>query len=76
MSERTLIAIWLTERDFLRFEFKLADLWVGAFWKTSNAIVATANGGAWMNRLDVWLCLLPCFPIHLRTHWGKQTQVG
>jgi len=35
-------------------EFKLADLWVGAFWKQSEEI------------LHIWICLLPCFPLHLQ----------
>jgi len=37
----------------VRLEFKLADLWVGAFW-------ARRNDG-----LHVWICLLPCLPIHI-----------
>lgn len=74
MSERTLITIWLTDRDSLRLEFKLADLWVGVFWKTSDAVVMTSL--KWQRRLDLWFCLLPCLPIHLQLHYGKETQVG
>ncbi len=36
-----------------RFEFKLPDLWVGAFWKRSG------------NCVDLWVCLLPCVPLHV-----------
>ena len=36
-----------------RLEFKLEDMWVGAFWK---------NGGI---DFDLWVCLLPCLPIHV-----------
>lgn len=36
----------------LSIEFKIEDLWVGAFWKRKG------------NSLDVWVCLLPCLPIH------------
>lgn len=36
-----------------RWEFKLQDFWVGVFWRR--------HGGV----LDVWICLLPCLPIHL-----------
>lgn len=36
-----------------RVEWKPEDLWVGVFWRRTG------------NRLDVWVCLLPCLPIHL-----------
>lgn len=37
----------------IRVEWKPQDLWIGAYWK------ATAT------RFDLWVCLLPCVPIHL-----------
>ena len=36
----------------LSLEWKLQDLWIGAFWKRVG------------NSLDVWVCLIPCVPIH------------
>jgi len=39
----------------IRFEWKFADLWLGVFWKWSNA----------REQLDVWICFLPCIPLHL-----------
>jgi hypothetical protein len=36
-----------------QFEFKPQDLWVGAFWKTSG------------NCVDLWVCVLPCVPLHI-----------
>jgi hypothetical protein len=36
----------------LGIEWKLADLWIGAFWKRKG------------HSLDIWVCLLPCLPIH------------
>lgn len=33
-----------------RLEFKLVDLWIGAFWTEE----------------ELWLCLFPCLPIHFR----------
>lgn len=36
-----------------QFEVKLEDLWVGAFWKRC--------GNCW----DLWICLIPCFPLHV-----------
>lgn len=40
------------------FELKLADFWVGAYWKRS------ALGS--FRLLDVWICLIPCVPFHVR----------
>lgn len=37
-----------------RFEVKWADSWVGLFWRR--------EAGA----LDVWICFVPWFPLHLR----------
>jgi hypothetical protein len=36
----------------LALEFKPADAWIGAYWERRH--------GA----LHVWVCLVPCFPIH------------
>jgi hypothetical protein len=35
-------------------EWKLADLWIGVFF----------------TRGDVWVCILPCLPIHIA--WGER----
>ncbi len=43
----------------LRFEAKRQDCWVGVYWKTST------QAGAAERRLDIWICLLPCLPIHV-----------
>jgi hypothetical protein len=37
-----------------RLEFKPQDMWVGVFWKKNGPL------------LDVWICLLPMVPIHIR----------
>ena len=48
----------------IRFEFKLADLWVGAFWKSTHQ---AAGGGKWERAtFDLWVCFVPCVPLHLR----------
>jgi len=61
-----------------RFEFKIEDSWIGVFWKrsidesvevndseTEAVIVSTP-------RLDVWVCFVPWFPLHVV--WvGKET---
>ncbi len=40
-----------------RFERKLQDCWIGAYWEKKP--------GEYANRLDVWICLLPMLPFHL-----------
>lgn len=50
----------------IRLELKLADCWIGVFWKRTELL------SYW--KWDVWLCLLPCVPLHvwwLRAKWGK-----
>jgi len=49
----------------VRFEFKFADLWIGAYWAHIDSI------------LHVWVCVLPCFPLHivLPLQGGKQAPV-
>ena len=37
---------------FLRLEWVPNDLWIGIYWKVLKG------------RLDLWMCLIPCFPIH------------
>lgn len=37
----------------ISLEFKIEDLWIGAFWRRS------------LHGLDVWICLIPCLPIHI-----------
>jgi hypothetical protein len=43
----------------LRFGFEPRDLWVGVYWTRSE------SGGM----LDVYVCLLPAFPVHL-CYWS------
>lgn len=44
-------------------EFKAADLWVGAYWSTIEDEDGDRLGA------DLWVCLLPCFPIHVSIDW-------
>ncbi|GCF07349.1 hypothetical protein KDI_09130 [Dictyobacter arantiisoli] len=37
-----------------QFEFKIVDLWVGAFLKRSD------------NILHIWVCFIPCIPLHVQ----------
>lgn len=35
------------------FEWKVQDLWIGAYWRRQG------------NCTDLWICLLPCVPLHV-----------
>ena len=49
-----------------RFEFKLQDLWLGVFWKRSEEqYFVEAKKFFTATRVDIWICLLPCFPLHI-----------
>jgi hypothetical protein len=45
----------------VRIEWQAAECWVGVRW-------AHCADSPW-RRTDVWICLLPCVPIHL---WWNQ----
>lgn len=36
-----------------RFEWKVEDAWIGAYWRRSE------------DAFDLWICLLPCVPLHI-----------
>ncbi len=46
---------------FFRFEFKKEDFWIGAFWKKEVGDLNT----------HLWICLLPCLPLHIFGRWTK-----
>lgn len=50
-----------------RFEFKVEDMWIGVFWRRT---VLTDTPEAFMEAMDVWLCLLPMVPLHLQFNRG------
>lgn len=57
-----------------RFEFKLEDFWVGVYWKKSTFVDGSTV--CVYKRLDIWLCILPCFPLHITWarpgHWSEK----
>ena len=46
-----------------KFEFKPQDMWVGLFWKTEAPVAP--NFYKFRKRVDVWICLIPCVPLHI-----------
>lgn len=39
------------------FELKWRDIWVGLYWKQIG------------NCIDVWICFIPCIPLHISWWW-------
>lgn len=54
----------------VKVEFKLQDMWVGVFWDRTDQHVHFApgnrDGKCERHLLDVWVCILPCLPLHIR----------
>lgn len=46
-------------------EFKPEDCWIGAFWRRSDRI-------AGHHPYDLWICLIPCLPVHI--WWYRKDQ--
>ena len=57
MKRRKLAVGWRA-RWSVRVEFKAQDCWIGAYWRHSACGTSEA--------VDVWVCLLPMLPIHVR----------
>ena len=52
------LATWTLRQHQIALEYKLADMWVGMFWQRKE------------EALHIWLCIVPCLPIHLIIHLG------
>ena len=52
MESKRLIGGCAGEWD-IALEFEPRDLWVGVYWCRNR------------NQCDIWICIIPCFPIHL-----------
>lgn len=49
----------------IKLEFKIQDFWVGVFWKSTwNIGYESCSGPQERVTFDIWLCLVPCVPIH------------
>jgi hypothetical protein len=50
-------------------EYKLADMWVGVFWRSGETCMpqgAPSFSLPICKLVEVWICLVPCFPIHIQ----------
>lgn len=52
----------------LALEFKLADFWKGIFVKRTGRI----GGYIGAEIIEAWVCLIPCFPIHLTVFYDSR----
>lgn len=48
---------------WIALEFKVEDLWIGAFWARKKTEYGTARGDV-IEEFHLWVCLIPCLPIH------------
>lgn len=55
----------------VRVEFKPQDCWVGAYWQSKKYGIHTERPKLW-HMLDLWVCLIPMVPIHVKT-WKRQS---
>ena len=56
------LATWTLRQHQIALEYKLADMWVGMFWQRKEDAVRRS--------LHIWVCIVPCLPIHLIIHLG------
>lgn len=49
----------------IRLERKWQDLWIGLYWKVENVWLPPHCGKFIGRRVHLWVCLVPCFPIHV-----------
>ena len=57
----------LVRRWWITLEWKLEDMWIGIFWRRYGVSYLFGKG------IDVWVCLVPCCPLHIRTWRGEVT---
>ena len=73
----------LVRRHRVRMEWKVEDLWVGAYWDrrrwwggTMEALDAATDEkrdfSLQHRRFDLWVCLIPMVPIHFTSLWCPQ----
>lgn len=60
-----ILAKWSRPHFQLTLEFKPQDLWLGVYWNRGSRHSASSSGIQHVSVTDVWVCLLPCLPIHV-----------
>lgn len=49
-----------------RFEVKIEDAWVGVYWRKTPCLT---DDGPKTIATDIWICVIPCLPLHLTISW-------
>ena len=52
-----------------RLYWEPRDIWVGVYWNVSRGPFGCYEARrpvVYSQRFDVWVCLIPCVPLHLR----------
>jgi hypothetical protein len=47
---------------WVKIKFEPRDIWIGAYWNFKND---GHKFGKWWRYLDIYICIVPLFPIHL-----------
>ena len=49
----------------IKIKFKLNDFWIGAFWESYkiNNAPKRQSENTFLKRTDIYICIVPCFPI-------------
>jgi hypothetical protein len=56
-------------------EVKVQDMWIGVFWKVTDYTPTPNYARVW--DIDIWICLVPMLPIHIRIErWRKRIWVA
>jgi hypothetical protein len=54
----------LVRNTWITLECHPKDCWVGTYWERKQARYRTGKGMV-TAELHVWICLVPCFPLHV-----------
>lgn len=54
-----------------QLEFKIRDMWVGVFWHAVEPDKSMVKGSKTPRDVDIWVCIIPCLPIHFWAYWKR-----
>lgn len=53
----------LERKEVCTLEFEPRDLWIGIYWDINHSKEHTTYG---FRYLHIYICIIPCFPLHIR----------